>query len=244
MGGTISITLRKPDGTEYRMQRWTNPISFWLNNVRFVEENKQHIHEFLQIWLDMKADYDRHQVDQQFENPMTNVYFPSCGLVPCGYGLIVMDMQKKVILDCFQDYTDIGQVPVIKFILLLQQCNYNLAALEKEYREELAWLSEPFKKKRFIRLYGHKEGKIFDWPIPATFDAYHKMITPATVRNDPLSFAQFDLDMSPYTIERYEYKDAQKAHDRVVALGFTLSPQEEAIWQREITEYLRPRREE
>ena len=42
MGGTVGMTIRKPDGTELRMARWTNNIPYFVKNDRFFEFDKDH----------------------------------------------------------------------------------------------------------------------------------------------------------------------------------------------------------
>ena len=37
MGGTIAVTIRRADGREHRMARWTNPFSHILMDPKFIE---------------------------------------------------------------------------------------------------------------------------------------------------------------------------------------------------------------
>jgi ribosomal protein S27AE len=106
MGGIISITIRLPDGTEYRTQRWTNPFIYWFHDVRFLTKDIDFIMSYLKGWLDMKADYET----KAFKLPGTFRYFPSKGLVPVEYGIWVIDLQKNEIVDYYQNYTDLTRL--------------------------------------------------------------------------------------------------------------------------------------
>lgn len=232
MGGTITIILRKPDGTEYRMQRWTNIMPYFLNNIRLVEENENHIEAFLKQWLSMKEDYERHKEDKQFEHNMTDVYFPLEGLVPCEYGIIVIDMKTKVILDCFQNYQSIGILDAIQFVDLFK--NRHTYSTPEEIENEIVHLKEPFDKKRIRNLYiQYRNERNLDVkvpiPLPSTFDEF---ITLMELNTE----ATIELDMSPYTIERYELNEIEKALARIKSLGFILTPEEEGEWQKQIKE--------
>lgn len=233
MGGTIAITLRKPDGTEYRMDRWTNITPFYLSNIRLAEENETHIQEFLKEWFLMKDDYERHKDDKQFEQNMTDVYFPSQGLVPVGYGLIIIDMKNKIILDCFQNYTTLGNLTTIRFIRNTDP----KSSSPKEIQEAAAQFQEPFEKKRIKRFWEYieeeKTGKLKDVDIPlsSTFQAFKEaMITHP--------YAYIDLDLTPYTIERFksDSKGFEQTLKRIRFLGFVLTQEEERLWQVAITD--------
>jgi hypothetical protein len=56
MGGTICITLRDTKDNEYRMDRSTGIISFYLNNIHLYQNDEKHIQDFLKTWLEMKED--------------------------------------------------------------------------------------------------------------------------------------------------------------------------------------------
>jgi hypothetical protein len=99
MGGTVAVILRKPDGEIVNMLRWTNIMPAYLLDPRLYSDNPQPwIDEFLSEWKKMKNDYDLHKDDKCFEFNMTNCYFPRIETSPDGYGLFVIDLQKKHLL--------------------------------------------------------------------------------------------------------------------------------------------------
>lgn len=226
MGGTISITLRKSDGTEYRMQRWTNIMPYYLSHPKLYEENEDHISEFLKKWIDMRQDYEKHKDDKKFEIKGTDEYFPSDGMVPIGYGIVVIDMKNKVILDCFQDYHSIGKLSCIKLISML---NNKFSNLHTDEIDEYRYLISSHRIKNAVDYV--KKGEKFiikNYPIPNTFEELMQFSQDHQYNGD------FKIDTKPYTIERYEYGDTEKVLNRIRSLGFSLSEEEEKSWKKSI----------
>ena len=52
MGGCIGVTVRLSDGTEYRMQRWTNPLPNLTNSIKLYNEDKAWIEDWMKSWRD------------------------------------------------------------------------------------------------------------------------------------------------------------------------------------------------
>ena len=111
MGGTTSVTLRKPSGEEFRMTRWTNSMPWGICNPRMFNADEAHMDEYLAQWLDMKRDYEANKDSGNFEHNMTECYFPGAGLAPCGYGLTVVDHVTHTIFD-MQGYTSFHNMNV------------------------------------------------------------------------------------------------------------------------------------
>lgn len=108
MGGSVAWTLRLPDGTEHRMQRWTNVFS-GIDGVTsadaFLMGKPEAIQESLGSWLSMKADWEDNHETGKFRENMTSVYAPyPYGLRPSEYGFFVTDFQNHTIISC-QTYT-------------------------------------------------------------------------------------------------------------------------------------------
>jgi Lhr-like helicase len=206
MGGTISITLRTVDGKEYRMQRRINTFPSFLNNLKFINEDPTHIQDYLKAWLDMKEDYESGKLQLN----MTSMYFPSCGLIPDEYGIIVIDMQKKEIIDCFQRYSTIGELFVC-----------SMESIEGENRPIFDALIHWNKIKH---CYMYVNQTRVDLKIPTKFD---DLIYPLT---------RLSLDMSPYKITRYEPKQASIALAHIEQLGFKLTYDEKKAWKEFIEE--------
>jgi hypothetical protein len=202
MGGTISITIRLPDGKEYRTQRWTNSFPYWFQNVRFLNKDIAHIQEYLSGWVQMKDDYE----SGQFKLPYTSTYFPSQGLVPLEYGLIVVDMQNNEILDCFQDYSHIDKFFVISRI--------------ENDREEKIKIDQLLRNAKVLRMSSGEH--IFSAPVN-----YQSLIETMKIYEGLI----LELDMTPFKLTRYEAHQGEIALAHVKQLGFKLSDQEEHLWK-------------
>jgi hypothetical protein len=107
MGGSIGVTLITPDGETYKMDRWTNSFPDFVNNMRFLKKRRRHINQYMELWLRLKADWDKNGPDGPFEEEGTTSYFPHEGMIPVGYGCLVIDMQKEKIF-CMNSYASVG----------------------------------------------------------------------------------------------------------------------------------------
>jgi hypothetical protein len=124
MGGNLAITVREQDGTEHRMDRWTNSMPWFIDNIDLVEKKPQHIADYLKTWYDFRKDWEKHgeaylEAHKKggweearkvpFEHNMTPVYAQHTFLAPSEYGLVVVDMVNDKILHA-QGYTDFGSI--------------------------------------------------------------------------------------------------------------------------------------
>lgn len=125
MGGSVAVTVREENGQEHRMCRWTNSMPWFVNNIRLVNKDKQHLQKYLQTWRDFEEDYAKHKDEYErllkehdrdifkfkdlFELNMTPCYAPYPFLAPHSYGLLVVDMKNNLILD-YQDYATFGKI--------------------------------------------------------------------------------------------------------------------------------------
>jgi len=98
MGGTIAWTTRLPDGAELRMHRWTNAMPWAVVNLGLLNLEERHLDAMHSQWKEMRADYEAHKDDGEYEFHMTSAYFPGGGLAPAGYGLLVIDCKTRTIL--------------------------------------------------------------------------------------------------------------------------------------------------
>lgn len=126
MGGTIAVTLRKPDGIVHKMARWTNPLPEFVTNLAMINKDPSHVDEWMEQWNGMAKDWDDHlpeieaarkkygdkfwdHLNVKFRFPMTACYGGYRLLAPTGYGLVVIDQQKNHILTS-QGYCSFGVV--------------------------------------------------------------------------------------------------------------------------------------
>lgn len=108
MGGNLAWTIRLKDGTQHRMDRWTNAMPNLIVNPAFLHGAPEAIDAALQSWFAMKTDWEEHGPDGPFVHPMTPVYAPyPFGLQPSEYGLVVTDFQTNTILS-LQGYSNFG----------------------------------------------------------------------------------------------------------------------------------------
>lgn len=237
MGGTVAVTLRKPDGTEYRMNRWTNSMPWGIMNMKMLTHDMAHVDEYLEQWLGMKADYEKNKGTGKFEHNMTDCYFPSEGLAPCGYGLVVVDMVNNVILD-MQGYTSFESMCAAS-IGMEHGNTYGTQASDEDSNTSIF--------KAFLdagKVTGMLTRDSFDKDLPR--DEWYKPVTQsfeellAEITGDKRDIFDFKLDLAPFTYEKFEECEPQALRDyraRLLELGFTLTDEENKIWADTIKEY-------
>lgn len=79
MGGSITVAIRRTDGTEYVSRRWTNPLPSQLADPAF--------------WDDGAA------VDEYIKAGLEN-NVPFSKIRPTEYGIVLIDFQTKKVLSC------------------------------------------------------------------------------------------------------------------------------------------------
>lgn len=234
MGGSLAVTIREADGTEHRMCRWTNPTPYFVNNPLLCEKDPAYLAGYLSQWRDMREDFERNQGNKAFEHNMTSCYAPYPFLAPHGYGLLVVDMQRDVILD-MQGYTSYGAVDVTGIRLELTELrqrasgrgvSLHVGAMEPD--SKLASLRGFAERGRVacIKIHGHEE-RVID-AKGQDFESIKSLISGVDRRDH----AEVVYDMSPFKVEwfRETVADARRLRERVLELGFRLSDEEEGIW--------------
>ena len=110
MGGNVGIIVKKPNGEQVGMDRWTNIMPYFFKQADLYLGNfDKWFEEFSEEWLKMKADYEKHKDTGKYELNMTSVYFPCDTQSPSEYGIIVVDFPNKKIYSS-QDYCNIGSL--------------------------------------------------------------------------------------------------------------------------------------
>lgn len=228
MGGVIGFTLREPDGTEHRMRRWTNILPWALTNRLFLEKRPEHVAAILAPWREMQDDWARNGPEGPFDHPMAPVYgAPPHGLAPDGYGLVVADMAREVILS-YQGYTTLGQMSVPGVALEWDQPDGRGGAFRALYEAGRIRSVEALDGDRLV------ERSLGDWSV----DQVRATITGPYRREN--KWFHFPVDMSPFTVEVFEDHDpaeAERFRQRVLDLGFSLSRTEQEAWDRWIAEH-------
>jgi len=233
MGGNIGVTIREENGTEHRMSRWTNPIPWFINNLKFLNKNPSHLQEYLKTWYDMRTDWLEHKNDDKFELNMTPVYARHPYLAPDEYGLIVIDMQRNVILE-YQGYTIIGGIhsATICYERDLGESMYTDGEMDTNRLRELfdagkvksiETFAKVASKSKYKKMTIDLSGQKFDEVIKTTPD-----------------FARFLIDMSPYEVIHYEDRNSNEAKRMlrdIKKLGFKITPEEKKIWSQWIRDH-------
>jgi len=235
MGGTVAVTLRKPDGTEYRMDRWTNSMPWGIGNRKMITHDMAHVDEYLKEWLGMKEDYEQNKETGVYEYPMTDCYFPSEGLAPCGYGLVVVDMVNNVILS-MQGYTSFDS-------LCAASISMDLPHGINDPDSNVSIFKEFYDAGKVPGVMTRDSFKIADaggdpyLPLTQSFDELMEELVDPDKRN----LFDFKLDLSPFTLEEFEEYNPQaliKYRARLLELGFELTDKENEIWAAAIDEAL------
>ncbi len=236
MGGTVAVTLRDVDGTEYRMNRWTNSMSWGICNAKMFVKDRDHINAYLKQWLELKSDWEANHYGGNFKYEMTDYYFPNPGLVPDGYGLVVVDLMNDTILD-MQGYTSFDNIGAASVSLSLSG---NILG-EDEDDNEVTRLKDLWDLgliKGWDTTETFEAGREFD-PIPYTFDEVIKMLGDFKSQLFTTNRVFHFLIDVPFTYKKYEEYNPQALRDMrhdVQALGFKLTDEELKYWEEHIKE--------
>lgn len=110
MGGNVGVIIKKENGEQVGMSRWTNIMPHFFKDINlYLGNTEQWYQEFSEQWLSMKEDYENNQHTGNFQHNMTPVYFPHDCLSPDEYGIIAVDLKNKKIYSS-QDYCNIGSL--------------------------------------------------------------------------------------------------------------------------------------
>lgn len=272
MGGTVAVTLRTEDGAEHRMARWTNIFPETVHSLEFISGSLDYWKDSLERFYDMKKDWDdnheeynRRAIERPqdygyrgsvFRFPMTPCYGSGTYLAPEGYGLIVLDQVEKKILE-MQGYTSFGTHNIASISL---DMDWNIFEEIREGRaslvEYIESLRESQPENRAVGFYDLcKAGKVSgrdqynrttgEFEIVDLRGASVEDVFSIIVADKP-TVDRFILDLSPYTVERFE-EDSEGAiqmRKRVLELGFVLSDEEEKFWQEWIDDELEQEKED
>lgn len=253
MGGTIALTLRTPKNKEYRMNRWTNILPDAITNYWLTQKHPEHINHIMRSWRQMRTDYNKNKSTGKFENNMTGVYFPSQGLVPVGYGLVVVDMVNSVILSN-QGYTSIGRIYSDYYMFKdIIEMYGNVDKAVEELQRQVKRNKPNYDESKILTFATlHEHGRIREY---LKWDRVHNKPETIDISNMPLKdiftacldrdgmFSDgmgFPIDLSPFTVEKFDASKSSymEMKARVLDLGFKLTVKEEAAWDRFLLEEL------
>ena len=258
MGGNLAWTLRLSDGTEYRMDRWTNSMPSLIVNPDFLDEKPQAIEEALESWLKMRDDWTRNKGKGPFELPMTPVYAPyPFGMKPSEYGLVVTDFQTKTFLS-LQGYTSFESFFPVRAIYGNGKNQFfgdkqermdlfgSLGRLGKGYlMVRTAQDTEPFAERGYkveleegpFPVYRVTIPKGEDWKqVEALCDTVRMLSEmrekKSFIHDNPITHGDVAVDLSPFTFQSFPetLEGYQALYARIQELGFDLSESEHQAW--------------
>jgi hypothetical protein len=254
MGGNLAWTLRLSDGTEYRMDRWTNAMADLIINPLFFQEDKAHINECVDSWLAMKEDWEKNKDTGNYKLPQTGVYAPyPYGMKPSEYGIVVSDFHKGVFLTN-QGYTGFDRID-LHWVMMGDRDTY--ARMRPERYENIMRFAESGRVKAYSLLAKNEETAQHLLTLPGAYlveGQTHKLIEvrlpgdtgldnlekinaalPTHIK-DKIFHGWMILDTGPFTVEEFEPTSEgwTKMLARVLDLNFFLSHDELAAWEERI----------
>lgn len=259
MGGNLAWTVRRSDGTEYRMDRWTNAMSELVTNPAFFQEDEDHLATCLESWLAMKEDWEKNQGTGNYEKPMTEAYAPyPYGCKPSEYGIVVTDFMNKVILTN-QNYCSFNEIDlhwlkggdrhvfermnpdryanIMGFVDAGLVREYSYFAKTNKAVEHLLAVPGAYVFDKDQRDPSFKGPVEVCLPGNIGIDRLEDILTvlPKDVRGD-LLMGRAILDTTPFTVEEFKPTSEgwTKMLERVRELDFFLSDEEVAAWEARI----------
>lgn len=221
MGGTVGFTLRLPDGTERRGTTYTNWTPFFLNNPALFECDEKHLKGLVDT---MQKDYDQYPGDR---NPY---------LAPYGYGLIVVDCQKKCLYHC-QGYTSYGS--------MYGSCLYDQRPTRYKPGSDIDRLLKIvdrgwcFQIDKWYKPRSQGVTGWFKWRGPVITDKQKAGVvdlikTKLAGKYDTATRYKFHFSPPEWSIRRFEESAAGLLEMRqaVKLLGFKYTPRESALWRK------------
>lgn len=210
MGGGVAVTARRANGEVVRMCRWTNPLPFFFQNMRFVGGDESHLDEYLGQWHDFVGGARRgEEIDREMA--------AHDKLAPFWYGLVVIDYQTRKVLS-LQGYSALISVSNLDF---LEDCLY--AGQQEWPRPELLGLIE---HGRVNFLPDGRHTPPDDWRNVTTWEEGR-----AIARSEQMPW--FQVDTSPWEFLRFpETREGVEAFRKhlVDEMGFRLTAEEEDLW--------------
>jgi len=208
MGGCVGVTIRKADGTEVRMCRWTNGLPDFITNVAFVEQDEAHLDSYLQTWADFQADYAANKDTGKYAHNMSDIYAPYPFLAPIEYGLVLIDYQTKQVLSK-QGYTAVGHF----------HCSVSHESEDKE-----RFLA--FAERGAVREFRYKHKVI----TPPGATQLEQALAWMSKGIDIEAY----VDLAPFTVIEACQWSWREVQEYVQGMGFAVSDEEQKLWQEAI----------
>ena len=230
MSGTLAITLREPDRTEHRLLGW-NTVAPSFMRAGIPEGDPAAIAHVLGSWTRMRADFEKNGPDGPFHYRNTDWFAPPGLLAPEEYGLLVVDLAERVILDG-QEGHPLDHVPLYRAIEDLEESEAGFTCREGSDTHRFY---ELYRAGRVGTLYLPTAGSMVDLPAGEP----EKLLRFLAASRTLLSFqthlrSWFTLNIAPLRLERFDYtspREMRRMRRRIRELGFVLSPAESRRWR-------------
>lgn len=221
MGGTLAVTIRDHDGVVHRMARWTNPTPFFINNLRFIEKDREHLKSYLDTWHKMRADWVQFGDSPQNPSPMSGCYATdeSMVLAPQGYGLLVIDYVTGVVLHR-QNYTTYGAH------FLIGMGENGLEEIAEDSYIATLYDAGKLRALKLVRLGNDDEE---DKPVELAYSSGMELVTQVHTQRLTMTF---DIDMSPWQIVAFQNtREAWQVFRQMCDNLIGLTDQDKAAWE-------------
>lgn len=197
MGGGLAVTIRMPDGTWYKMDRWTNPTPYTFVDPNFLSGGKT-LTDYIAQWTEMCEAYDSGTYER--DAPMASVYcnreYSSRDLItPSEYGIVFIDFQDKLFLS-MNGYASYEAVTAIKIRLMAKTLG----------DEDRAWMT-----RMLSRITGHRDidkaaSRKAGHPVwienKVQFDTIEDWIAHAEA-TDVMNYDEYTLDWSEWSMNEF-----------------------------------------
>lgn len=198
MSGFLAVTLREPDGTEHRLLGW-NTVAPSFMRAGIPEGRPEAIAHVLGSWTRMRADFDENGPDGPFRYRNADWFAPPGLLAPEEYGLLVVDLAERVILDG-QEGHPLDEVPLYRAI------GESEAGFTCRVDSDTHRFFELYRAGRVGRLYLPTAGSTVKLPPGEPektlrfLAASRKLLSLETHLR-----SWFSLDIAPLRLERFDY---------------------------------------
>lgn len=225
MGGNIAWTIRREDGDEYRMSRWTNIFPDVITD-EFLSGDSDAFDEALAQWFELKKDWATNGPTGPFKHSMTPAYAPyPYGLRPDEYGIILVDFVTKTLISC-NHYTSFDHIFVSSSWWSPRIFGYAERIKKHEQLYALGRITS-------VRRWDSQARALLQEPLPEA-KSFRELVE-LTGRGDD-GWVQLNIDPPPgwtftdITSDTIEGRQATLA--TILALGFQLSEDEKQDWQK------------
>jgi len=221
MGGSLSVTVKYPNGKIEKMCRWTNPLSNFITNIHFINSEETHLNEYMKLWYEMKSDYSKNKKTKNFEFPMTECYAPYRNLAPIGYGLIVIDYFDKIVYN-MNSYSSLNILSASTvFLRIVDKFNRTKEDIEN-------WKELVNSKRIFLFDVRNKNKKIKDI---LDYDELVDYVAKNAIFSYNHMFKYFRIDVSPWKIKNFKSDEKNKMKKTLLNAGYKFTKTDEKLWK-------------